>query len=97
MEADLNPRPQGLGTLQSPGGRVRLCHFRGGMQGAQCPDIERRPGNALQRGDWNAAAAMPVQATRRPGRDARRLHADYLRSGGSVLAYGLCEAASCPK
>lgn len=71
--------------------------FAAACKARQCPDIERRPGNALnvEIGTPQPRCLFKPPDGRGVTRDGSTL--DYLRSGGSVLAYGLCEAASCPK
>jgi hypothetical protein len=59
--------------------------------------VERRPGNAL---NVEIGAPLP-RCTQKPpdGRGVTRDGGtlDYWRNGGSMLAYGLCEADSCPE
>ncbi len=71
--------------------------FAAACQSCERPNIERRPGNAL-----NVEIGTPHPRCLLKPPDGRGVTCDggtldYLRSGGSVLAYGLCEAATCPK
>lgn len=71
--------------------------FAAECKALKCPDIERRPGNAL-----NVEIGTPHPRCLLKPPDGRGVTCDggtldYLRSGGSVFAYGLCEAATCPK
>lgn len=71
--------------------------FAGSCQARTAPDVERRPGNAL---NIEIGTPMPRCLLQPPDgrgvtRDGSTL--DYLRSGGSVLAYGVCKASTCPK
>lgn len=61
------------------------------------PNIERRPGNAL-----NVEIGTPLPRCLQKPPDGRGVTCDggtldYLRSGGSVLAYGVCAESSCPQ
>lgn len=64
--------------------------------GLEAP-LERRPANALniEIGAPSRRCSMQPPDGRGVTRDGSTL--DYLRSGGSVLAYGRCEKAQCPK
>jgi hypothetical protein len=58
--------------------------------------IERRPGNAL-----NVEIGTPQPRCLIKPPDGRGITKeggtlDYLRSGGNVLAYGVCSESSCP-
>lgn len=60
-------------------------------------NIERRPGNAL-----NVEIGTPLPRCLLQPPDGRGVTCDggtldYLRSGGNVLAYGVCAAGACPK
>lgn len=54
------------------------------------PEVERRPGNAL-----NVEIGAPHPRCLLQSPDGRGLA--WLHSGGSVLAYGPCSARSCPR
>lgn len=61
------------------------------------PDLERRPANALNIEIGTPAARCLLQPPDGRGvtRDGGTL--DWLRSGGSLLAYGRCSLEGCPK
>lgn len=73
-----------------------------GSYSARCsnrvePRLERRPGNAL-----NIEIGSPAPRCLHQPPDGRGVTRDggtldWLRSGGSVLAYGRCEAENCPR
>jgi hypothetical protein len=58
---------------------------------------ERRPANALnvEIGTPQPRCTLQPPDGRGVTKDGSTL--DYLRSGGSILAYGLCTSAACPK
>lgn len=76
---------------------MKFGEFAVGCVDRREPALERRPGNALNIEIGTPAARCLYQPPDGRGvtRDGSNL--DYLRSGGSLLAYGLCQAGLCPR
>jgi hypothetical protein len=71
--------------------------YRDGCKAMTHPTLERRPGNAL-----NVEIGAPLARCLLQPPDGRGVTKDgstydYLRNGGSVLAYAVCERGTCPK